>query len=296
MWTGVAFSLLLVPYLYKNGLAVHEALVAPNPMKSPPWRSLAWLNQHTPSDVQVLSDIATNVELYTDRQAVVEVSATSSEMFLYRLIQDHLEYIVYRQLSFVSPGVVGADDPNLVWNQMAEWFTRHADRFPLVFADAAEQTGVFHVAPEPGFSDAFEKIKEATQAYQADRLDDALQLAQQSIAIDPKVGEAFNLLGAIYLRQNNRPDAERAWLRATQLLPDSPNAMVNLATLYQMRGQTERVSEYLRRAKEIADRNGLQVIFQSNMDDLQRQWDHHKARIFIDPLNFTLHHSPTVAG
>ena len=85
------FSLLLIPYLYKNGLAVHEALLASDPMKSPPWRSLAWLNQNTPSDVQVLSDIATNVELYTDRQAVVQVSAVSSEMFLYRLIQDHLE-------------------------------------------------------------------------------------------------------------------------------------------------------------------------------------------------------------
>ena len=50
---------------------------------------------------------------------------------------------------------------------MAEWFTRHADRFPLVFANAAEQTGIFHVVPEPGFAEAFEKTKEATQDYRS---------------------------------------------------------------------------------------------------------------------------------
>ena len=61
------------------------------------------------------------------------------------------------------------------------------------------------------------------------RWDDAEKQLLRAVSLNPDFGPAWSDLGGIYLRDNRLANAADAYTRATELLPDSPNALYGLA-------------------------------------------------------------------
>ena len=86
------------------------------------------------------------------------------------------------------------------------------------------------------------------------------------------------------MRRGDFKNAERTLLRAIKIMPDSPIAMVNLASIYRLQGQDAKSKEYIQRALYVSGVNGDREALQSRLNALYRLWDRHQAMIFIEPL------------
>jgi Tfp pilus assembly protein PilF len=86
------------------------------------------------------------------------------------------------------------------------------------------------------------------------------------------------------MKRNDFKNAERAFLKSIEQMPDSPSAMVNLASLYRLEGQTQRSNLYIRRALDVSAANGDQEALKERLRALYRLWDQHQAIIFMEPF------------
>jgi len=282
LWIPLALGVPIASYAYQTGLNIHESLWAPNPMNSPPWESITWVKENIPSDKKIMSDIAPNIELYANRPSLMGLRATNHDMFLYRLALNHYDYVVDRDLNFLTPGVSKTEDPNRIWDRMRVWFENYPRQFQVLYENAQEQTRIYHVVPDPGFMDAYEIFKQASAQYQAGHMDLSEELIRKALRLCPNFGSASNLLGAVEMKKNDVVHAERDFLASTTSLPFYPSALLNLATLYKMTGQDERAQVYIQRATDAGCAIGQPKRTARKIQELYQLWAQHKAPFYLD--------------
>ena len=174
----------------------------------------------------------------------------------------------------ITSGVGEMEDINRIWSRMRLWISHYPQRFHLVPQGIlTSKPLIYQVVYEPGDIDAYEVYKVAAQLYLQGHEDQAFDKLNELLAHYPNLGSATNLLGAIYMRRLDFKNAERAFLKSIALLPDSSIAMINLASIYQLEGQTERSRDYLRRALEVSTINGDQKQLQERLQTLYGLWD-----------------------
>lgn len=79
-------------------------------------------------------------------------------------------------------------------------------------------------------------------------LDEALVMVRESLDLDDRSGSAWDTYGAIMMAQNRLDEAEKALQRALALRPDSAPVTLNVALLYEKKGQykdAQRLAESL---------------------------------------------------
>ncbi len=84
------------------------------------------------------------------------------------------------------------------------------------------------------------------------RYREALSIANACRSLDPHNANVFNLLGAIHAEQQDRPQAEAAFVRARALDRHAPDAELNLGRLACQRGDPARAEAHFQRARQIA--------------------------------------------
>jgi predicted Zn-dependent protease len=129
---------------------------------------------------------------------------------------------------------------------------------------------------------AFNKFIEAVSAFHGGDINKAHQLSTESIRSYPRLGCAYNLLGAIHLYANKPDTAQQAFMIAQALLPDSTFESLNLATLFYNTGNIKRSTAYIDRGLEIAKLNEDTESYLDSVRRLQDSWEHGKLLLFID--------------
>lgn len=278
---AILFFPFFATYAYSLGWAVNETLVSPNPMNAPPWRTLRWINRNTPVESKMMSPFAAGIALYTKRTAVTLLRLGDVEAFRFGLDKDSIDHIVDRPILFVTPGVGGTENMNKDWNKARRWLRLYPQHFPIVYRDAQEQTTIYRVAHSPGFADAFTKYYAAFHDLREGRQEAALIKVQESLVQIPDFGLAHGLLGAIYFFRHEDQKAEREFLEAATLLPDSPLPLTNLASLYHRQGDTQRAVETLNKAIAIIEANGNMHARQKKLQELVNSWERKNELIFF---------------
>lgn len=100
---------------------------------------------------------------------------------------------------------------------------------PLTPLPPATDRGQPDTADAIAADEARRAYEKARYARLQQRWDDAETQLLRSVSLDPDFGPAWSDLGGIYLRDNRLANAADAYTRATELLPDSINAMYGLA-------------------------------------------------------------------
>ncbi len=273
---------LFCTYAYENGYGIYQALVVRQPMNAPPWRSIEWIKQHVGVDAKITSNIEPSIELYAGRHAVHGINATNADLYFYLLMKFDVDYVVYRQLDTVTPGVGNTVDPNIMLARKIRWFRMYPERFKTVFFDAHERTRVCQIGDDADYRKAFEKFIDAVRKFDTGRYEDAFDSVNAALAIEPKLGCAQNLLGALMLIRGDSINAERAFLKAADDLPDSPNSQLNLATLFYKQGKVERSEACLEKVLQVAKANGEEAEFMRTIKTLRTKWSRGGATLFID--------------
>ncbi len=251
-------------------------------MQGPPWKSLEWFEQNSPPDARVMSAIAPSIELYTNRLALPGVAASNVEMFLYRLREKHLDYIVDRSSLFLTPGIEGTDNPNNFWALMRLRLKMYPERFVRLYENPEEETIIYRVNVEPEFVQAYDLLIKANASYQAGRFEEALSTVREALRKYPKFGSAANLLGALYWRSGDLVHAERSFQESIEYLPSSTHAMMNLATLYRQEGRYDRSEQVIARAKALGAERGELDDLDASIRTLYADWDNKRGVIFLD--------------
>jgi len=88
-------------------------------------------------------------------------------------------------------------------------------------------------------------IKEGRELWAERQGDQAIQRFQEAAAEYPKDERPYEELAAVYLAQNNIPEAIREYKEALRLSPDSPAAQLGLAAAYEREGQPGKARELL---------------------------------------------------
>ena len=78
--------------------------------------------------------------------------------------------------------------------------------------------------------------------------DEAIELFQHALQIDPKHSIALQNLGSAYRQKKNWPEAQEALERALQLNPDDPEANYSMGMVFAQQNDTDRGYEYLQKA------------------------------------------------
>ena len=90
---------------------------------------------------------------------------------------------------------------------------------------------------------------------QRQRLDAALALFRQALAIDPKYAEAYVKMGEIYYQRQDLPNAEKCLAKAQEINPDLARGSFTRALVADARGDLELARKSYLRELEINDKN-----------------------------------------
>jgi len=104
-------------------------------------------------------------------------------------------------------------------------------------------------------SDLTAKLELARLMSDRKRYDDALKLVREVIAAQPKLEEAYILLGFIALQLMRLDDAEQAYMQALKLNPKSADAMVGLGAVAFYRNRLDEAEAWFTRALEVNPNN-----------------------------------------
>jgi predicted CXXCH cytochrome family protein len=94
-------------------------------------------------------------------------------------------------------------------------------------------------------------IAESSTERGAERETEAIAAFEKSVALDPDLAEAHNLLGAALAGKGDLNGAENEWQRALQVNPDLPDALGNLGHLLAARGDLGQAAFYLARSVQL---------------------------------------------
>ncbi len=271
---SVAASLFILSYGWRNGYGLYQSLWVPQPMYGPPWRSLEWLDRHTPESSGVLSTVAPSVMLYANRPAITLMTAANGEDFLFLLTQKHLDYVLDRKVKALTSGIASDDDPTKTWDRIRRWLALYPRRFVVIFEDPVEKVTIYRVVPEPEFVAAYEKYREAIADFQGNREAQAIEKLRQSLRLFPSLGSAHNAMGVTYyLPHQDAKGAKNAFLKAIQAMPDSSITMLNLAALYHAEGQSEKSLAYVALGFQVSAANEDQTAFIQRLRAMQDRRD-----------------------
>lgn len=268
-WTRLAIAVFAVSYGANNAVALRESLTAPDPMKSPPWQSLSWLKENTEPGVKVVSIFAPSIALYAGLPSSTNVQSAGVERFVYERTKKGYRYIADRPRTLITPGVGNTVDANKQWARVRRWIRRYPNRFPRVYANRTEKVKIYRIAPEPRFMEAYEKFREAARLFQRGQASGAFDSVQECLSVDPNLGSALNLLGALYVIQGDYAKGEKYFLRALEERPESAVSMLNLATLYRSLGRMDLYERYIAMGRKISADNGKQRVFAKNLRKLE---------------------------
>ena len=104
------------------------------------------------------------------------------------------------------------------------------------------------------------------------RLDEAEKQCRDSIAINPKYGEAHNSLGIIQLKRGNYADAAESFKRAIEYNPRLVLMRVNLAIALSRLGSPEEAEEQLKTAASVSGLAENRDIFLNSINDLAHSY------------------------
>jgi tetratricopeptide (TPR) repeat protein len=104
-------------------------------------------------------------------------------------------------------------------------------------------------------SDPTAKLELARLMSDRKRYDDALKLVREVITAQPKLEEAYILLGFIALQLMRLDDAEQAYMQALKLNPKSADAMVGLGAIAFYRNRLDEAEAWFTRALEVNPNN-----------------------------------------
>jgi len=130
------------------------------------------------------------------------------------------------------------------------------------FDDAAWDLGGRIMAEKGEFRDAFFDFERAIKLYpsgqylydyalalvRADRFDDAQKQTQLALRADAGLVEAHELLGGLYARKQELPEAAQEYAAALALKPDLARAQLRLGTVLAAEGDKEGAAAHFREA------------------------------------------------
>jgi len=87
----------------------------------------------------------------------------------------------------------------------------------------------------------------------ADRFDEAQARAEASVQADPNRADTHELLGGLFARKRQLPDAAREYRRTLELQPDSSRAHLHLGNVLAAQGDASGAAEHLREAARSRD-------------------------------------------
>jgi tetratricopeptide (TPR) repeat protein len=126
-----------------------------------------------------------------------------------------------------------------------------SEKFYLFYGGACEQTGRYGLA-EQVFRTCLDKYPKAHEimnylaymwAEQGTNLDEAQQIVQQALELDPGNGAYLDTLGWIFYKQQLYEDALQAILRAMAVVGNDPVIADHLGDVYAAMGKTEKAIE-----------------------------------------------------
>ncbi len=279
---ALAMAILLGIYAHRNTVRLYDNAWDPNPLNVPPWGAFDWIRQNTTPEDTIMSGIAPSVELYTGRRSFPGMNSGNVEMFVYQLHHRDTDFILDREVPFLAQGIGATDDPNKAWMRFRIRFMAYPEIFQKVYEDVPGRTRIYKVTEDPSFANAYEKVKVGYAQYQANRLPEALKTAQSALSLYPRFASACSLIGAIYWRANQIPEAEQFFLKSVEYMPTSIHSMMNLATIYHQTGREMLAQTYLERARAVTAAKGEQNKFEHTLQDVYQQWSQKRAYIFLD--------------
>lgn len=96
------------------------------------------------------------------------------------------------------------------------------------------------------------ELERVARLLQAGRADEALAIGKRLAAEAAHDPDAYQLLAMCHAEAGNTDEAEKAFLRALELVPNHPLVLVNYATLLRKTGRLDAALEALRRATDTA--------------------------------------------
>ena len=122
-----------------------------------------------------------------------------------------------------------------------------------------------------------------------ERLDEALEVARQGLAVDPEGKNLYNLLGAVYSELGRHDQAIAAHQHYVALASNVPNAHDSLGTTYQWAGRYAEAIEEFKRALTLAPEFEVAVVHLANVYFQQGRYrdalEHYRRYIKIAPSN-----------
>jgi tetratricopeptide (TPR) repeat protein len=285
----LVFAALFIPAIYESGRAVYKSFLVPNPLNSPPLKSLKWLRENSPPTARVTSNIAASVDLYSDRDAMGVITIDNGDEFTYLLLKQRIDYIVMREALSVTPGVGATEDPNVVFNRYKRWLRFYPDRFPRIFYEELEKTGIYQVLHIPHFIEAYEKYIVASELANAGKYSEAVPEINEALRLLPTLGCANNLLGALLFIGKQYEEAEKYFIKASNYAPDSSMILLNLANCSYRRQDFRQSDAYIAKAVTVSKLSGNEVEFQNNLKKLKGLWEQGKSTLFFKSPNVHLY-------
>ena len=121
---------------------------------------------------------------------------------------------------------------------------------------------------------ARQKVAQARILMNDGKLNDALNYLSTAVSLDPKNGEAHNLLGVAFESKGMRERAFKEFELALRNNSNQPEFLSNLGYLYFKNGDYDKAAKYLKRSVKIAPRQqrawnnlGLVEVERGNFDD-----------------------------
>ena len=129
--------------------------------------------------------------------------------------------------------------------------------------------------------EARQNVARAQALIDANNLNAAFDVLAAAIKLDPKNGNAHNLLGIAYESKGMREWAFKSFQTAVRCDRDQPEFLNNLGYLYFKNGEYESAAKYLRRATKAAPNQqrywnnlGLAEVQRKNFDDAYIAFEH----------------------
>ena len=156
------------------------------------------------------------------------------------------------------------------YDQAAQQFFQAADlnpsdTAPYLFLGKVSSGAI---AESPGFDERLERFARLhpenalANYYYAASLSrtspKARALLEKAVRLDPKLGDAFLLLGSVYANEGNLPKAIAAYQSAISASPQLEEAHYRLAMAYRKTGETDKARKELELYKELSGRSERQ--------------------------------------
>ena len=124
------------------------------------------------------------------------------------------------------------------------WLDLSAEKYPPEY-EQKEAVKDHEAGGDIGTGDLYDK---AGRLYKDGNFQEAKELYEAALSLDPGYVEALNNLGVIYIRDKDYPMAKQALEKAVRLNPSYVEPYYNLACLHSIMGETTQGLTYLKKA------------------------------------------------